>query len=174
MIPPSTPASPPIFRIKAPRQPMLWAVLAYSSGIVAGVYQWRPALWWVVAATAFVSAALYFARRRFGLGWALALGAFFLAGALHIQARGASTHLDPSIVPFADRQELQITAHVTRDGRLQQGGFNEVRQTVDLETEQVQTSTGETEAVHSGIRLGIYRPRSGDAVLEEDSGANMA
>ncbi len=172
MIPPSTPASPPIFRIKAPRQPMLWAVLAYSSGIVAGVYQWRPALWWVVAATAFVSAALYFARRRFGLGWALALGAFFLAGALHIQARGASTHLDTSIDPFADRQELQITAHVTRDGRLQQGGFNEVKQTVDIETEQIQTATGLREAVHSGIRLSIYAPRPNDAVSEENSEAS--
>src|SRR5258708_39128802 len=116
-LPTPTPASPPVFRIKAPRQPMWWAVIAYSSGMVAGVYLWRPALWWVVAGTAFVAAALYFARRRSSLGWALALGAFFLVGALHIQARGASTHLDTSIDRYADRQELQITAHVTRDGR---------------------------------------------------------
>ena len=40
-------------------------------------------------------------------------------------SRGASPHLDTSIEPYADRQELQITAHVTRDGRLQAGGFNE-------------------------------------------------
>src|ERR1700752_4998153 len=111
MIPPSTPASPPIFRIKAPRQPMLWAVVAYSSGIVAGVYQWRPALWWVVAGVAFIAAALYFAQRR----------------------------------------ELQTTAHVTRDGRLRQGGLNELKQTVDIETEQIQTATGQNETVHSGI-----------------------
>ena len=38
----STPASPPIFPLKAPRQPMLWAVVAYSLGIIAGVYLWRP------------------------------------------------------------------------------------------------------------------------------------
>ena len=171
-LPTPTPASPPAFRIKAPRQPMLWAVAAYSSGIVAGVYQWRPALWWVVAVTAFVAAALYFAQRRSGLGWALALGAFFLAGALHIQVRGASTHLDTSIDPYADRQELQITAHVTRDGRLQQGGFNELKQTVDIESEQIQTATGQTEAVHSGIRLSIYSPRTNDALSEENSEAS--
>ncbi len=152
---------------------MLWAAVSYSSGIVAGVYFWRPALWWIVAGTSFVAAAAYFARRRSWLGWALALGAFFVAGALHIQLRGASVRLDTDIEPYADRQELQITAHVTRDGRLQQGGFNEIRQTVDLETEQVQTSTGETEAVHSGIRLGVYSLHSG-GVPEEDSVANMA
>ena len=49
----------------------------------------------------------------------------------------APAHLDTSIRPYADRQELQITAHVTRDGRLQPGGFNEIRQTLDVETEEV-------------------------------------
>jgi competence protein ComEC len=153
---------------------MLWAAVAYSVGIVAGVYLWRPTLWWAVAGTAFVSAAAYFARRRSGLGWALALGAFFLAGALHIQVRGAAPHLDTSIQTYADRQELQITAHVTRDGRLQQGGFNELKQTVDVETEQIQTSAGQSEAIHSGIRLSIYSPRPNDAAPEENAEANTS
>jgi hypothetical protein len=118
--PPIAP-SPPAFHVKAARQPMLWAAVAYSLGIVAGVYLWRPVLWWVVAGTVFVAAAAYFASRRSTLGWALALGAFFLAGALHIPVRGASTRLDNSIAPYADRQELQIIAHVTHDGRLQPG-----------------------------------------------------
>ncbi len=142
---------------------MLWAAVAYSSGIVAGVYLWRPVLWWVVAVAAFLAAAAYFAQRRSGLGWVLALGAFFLAGALHIQARGATTRLDTSIQPYADRQELQIAAHVTHDGRLQPGGFNEVKQTIDVETEELKTATGQREAVHSGIRLSIYSPRPNDA-----------
>ena len=169
-----TPASPPIFRLKAARQPMLWAAVAYSSGIVAGVYLWRPALWWVIAVVAFLTAAAYFARPRSKLGWALALGAFFLAGALHIQARGSATRLDTSIQPYADRQELQITAHVTHDGRLQQGGFNEIRQTVDLETEEVQPTNGPSQALHSGIRLSIYSPRPNDAASEENTGADAA
>jgi len=172
MIPPSTPVSPPMFRFKAARQPMLWAAVAYSSGIVAGVYLWRPTLWWVIAAVAFLAAAAHFAQRRSGWGWTIALGAFFLAGALHIQARGSATRLDTSIQPYADRQELQITAHVTHDGRLQQGGFNEIRQTIDLETEEVQTANGQAEAVHSGIRLTIYSPRPNDAAAEENSEAN--
>jgi len=154
-----TPASPPAFHFKASRQPMLWAAVAYSLGVVAGLYQWRPALWWVVAGAAFVAAAAYFATRRSSLGWLLALGAVFVAGALHIQARGASTHLDTSIQRYADRQELQIIAHVTRDGRLQPGALDEIRQTVDLETEEVRTAAGQSEAIHSGVRLSIYSPR---------------
>ena len=35
---------------------MLWAAPAYSLGIIAGVYLWRPALWWTIAITAFVAA----------------------------------------------------------------------------------------------------------------------
>src|SRR6266702_1921979 len=105
MIPPSSPASLPIFQFKAARQPMLWAAAAYSMGIIAGVYLWRPALWWVVGGGAFIAAAGYFARRRSGPGWALALGAFFLAGALHIQVRGTTPRLDTSIDSYADRQE---------------------------------------------------------------------
>lgn len=158
----TTPASPPAFRFKASRQPMLWAAIAYSLGIVAGAYLWRPTLWWFAAALSFVLAAAYFVQRRSGVGWLLALGALFLAGALHIQARVLSTRLDTAIQPYADRQELQIIAHVTRDGRVQPAGFDEVRQTVDVETEQIQTAAGQIEAIHSGIRLSIYAPHPND------------
>ena len=141
---------------------MLWAALAYSLGIVAGFYFWRPALWWLVAAAAFAAAAAYFAVRRSALGWSLALGSIFLAGALQIQAREAATRTDINIEPYADREELQIVAHVTRDGRLQPAGFNELRQTVDVESEEIETPSGKSEAVHSGIRLSIYSPRPRD------------
>jgi len=153
---------------------MLWAAAAYSSGIVGGIYMWRPALWWVVAGVAFVCAAAYFAQRRSGLGWALALGAFFLLGALHVQVRGASIRLDTSIQPYANGQELDIIAHVARDGRVQPGGLGESRQTLDVETEQITTDAGEALPIHSGIRLSIYSPRSHDAVPDEDSVAEPA
>ena len=148
---------------------MLWAAVSYSLGIIAGAYLWRPALWWVLAGVAFVAAAAYFAQRRSGLGWALALGALFLSGALHMQAREGAIRLDTSIQPYADHQELVITAHVTRDGRLQLGSFNEIKQTVDVETEELQTATGESAAVHSGIRLSVYSPRPNDAATEGDA-----
>ncbi|HKV80062.1 MAG TPA: ComEC/Rec2 family competence protein [Candidatus Sulfotelmatobacter sp.] len=163
--PPSS--GPPTFQFKASRQPMLWAAGAYSLGIVAGVYAWRPAVWWVVAVAVFGAAAAYFASRRSGVAWLLALGTFFLAGALHIQMRSASPRLDTGILPYADHREIQITAHVTREGRIQPGGFGELRQTLDLESEQVQTPDGLIVPIHSGIRINIYSPRANDVVLAD-------
>jgi competence protein ComEC len=141
---------------------MLWAAGAYSLGIVAGVYAWRPALWWVVAAAMFCGAAVYFVSRRSGLVWLLALGSFFLAGALQIQMHSATPRLDTGILPYADRREVQVTAHVTRQGRVQQGGLGELRQTLDLECEQVHTHDGLIVPVQSGIRVSIYSPRANE------------
>src|SRR5271165_511166 len=77
MTSPPAPACPPAFQYKATRQPMLWAAVAYSLGIIAGAYLWRPELWWLAAGVAFASASAYFALRRSGLGWLLAMGALF-------------------------------------------------------------------------------------------------
>jgi competence protein ComEC len=149
--------SPPLeFHLKPTRQPMLWAALFYSSGIVAGFYAWRPASWWLAAGLAFLAAGLFFVRRRRWLGAALALGAFFLAGALHIQLRGSSPLLDTSLQPFADGQPVQLTAHVMREGKLREGPPNEVRQSLDVEREEIVLDNGTRISVQSGVRLGIY------------------
>ena len=73
----------------------------------------------------------------FRSGLASRPGKFFLAGALHIPMRSASPRLDTGILPYADGREIQITAHVTKEGRIQPGGFGELRQTLDLDGEQV-------------------------------------
>jgi competence protein ComEC len=170
--PDSPPVGPPVFTFRPQRQPMFWAALAYALGVVFGHYQSRPASWWIVACAAFAAASIYFLHRRtisrqtvrgrtgsgrIWLAGSLALGALFLAGALHIQLRRASTPLDNSIQPFTGG-EVEIIAHVTRDGRMQQGSFGDLRQTADVETESVTTETGEPSPVHSGIRLSIYTP----------------
>ena len=138
---------------------MLWAALSYSLGIVAGAYAWRPASWWVAASVAFLAAGLYFVRKRKWLGASLALGAFFLAGALHIQLRGSTNVLDTSLQPFADGQRVEMTAHVTREGRLREGGPNEIRQSLDVETEEIVAENSNPIPVHSGVRLGTYSAR---------------
>jgi competence protein ComEC len=135
---------------------MLWAAAAYSSGIAVGAQQWRPPLLLVIAGAAFLAAAAYFVRRRLWLAGSLALGAFFLAGALHIQVRGTRPVLDTSILSFVDQPDLEITAHVTREGRLREQGFGELSQSVNVETEEVTTDQGERIPVRSGLRLTIY------------------
>jgi competence protein ComEC len=161
---PSALTAPPIpfvpkFEFKSSRQPLLWAAVAHAAGIFAGVYLWRPVLWWVVAGAAFLTGASYFANRRAWLGWTFALSSFFILGALNVQVRDSSPRLDTSVQPFADGQQLEIIAHVTRDGRLQPGGFGEMRQTLDVETETVKTADGHIAAIPSGIQLSLYSPR---------------
>ena len=152
---PPAPSTKPEFQRKPPRQPMLWAALSYALGIVAGTHAWRPASWWVAAAVAFLAASLYFMRRRKLLAVSLALGAFFLAGALHIQLRGSTNALDPTLEPFADGQPVELTAHVTREGKFRESS-NEIRQTLDVESEEIIAANGKPISVHSGVRLGIY------------------
>ena len=160
---PPVPSTPPGFTLQPTRQPMFWAALAYSAGIIAGTYLARPSSWWIASATAFGAAALYFLHKRKWLATTLAFGAFFLAGALHIQLEGPSKTLDPSLDPFAYGPEIQMIAHVTREGRLRDASPNEVSQTLDVQTEEIIPEDGTPIRVHSGVRLGIYAARPNES-----------
>jgi len=138
---------------------MLYAAAFYSAGIVTGTYVSRPASWWAFAALAFIAAALFFLNRRKWIAIFLSLAVFFFLGALNIDLRQSSNVLDRSLDPFAYTSEIQITAHVIREGRLRQSSSNELSQSVDVETEQIVTANGEQIPLRSGIRLGIYAPR---------------
>jgi competence protein ComEC len=153
---------------------MLWAAVGYALGIVAGVYAWRPALWWVVATLSFVVAAAYFASRRRRFGWALALSAFFLAGALHVQVDGAGNHLDTSIRPYTNGEVLEVTGRVVRDGRLQSAGQQGLWQSLDVEAEQLRAESGETVPSHSRLRLSIYGAKESDESVDEYSRAGAS
>jgi competence protein ComEC len=142
---------------------MLWAALAYSAGIVADTYVSRPASLLFAAGLAFVAAALYFADRRKWIAVTLALGAFFLAGCLHIQLARPSAILDPSLNRFAYGPEVQVTAHVTREARLRETSPNEVNQSLDVRTEEIVTEDGIRIPIHAGIRLGIYAAHESSA-----------
>ncbi|MCU1302523.1 MAG: internalization-related competence protein ComEC/Rec2 [Candidatus Sulfotelmatobacter sp.] len=135
---------------------MLWAALAYASGIIAGTHLWHPPVIWIAAAAAFLAAGLYFLRRRNWLAAALALGTFFSAGALHIQMTASTNVVDTTLQPLTDGQQVEIIAHVTREGRFREGSPNETRQILDVRTEEILTDDGTEIPAHSGIRLGIY------------------
>src|SRR5271154_6567704 len=147
--PDSPPVGPPTFAFRPQRQPMFWAALAYALGVVFGHYQSRPASWWIVACAALAAASIYFLHRRTGSGrtgsgriWfagSLARGALFLAGALHIPLRASSIPLGNSIQPFTGGGQVEIVAHVTRDGRMQQSSFGEPRESADVEAESATT-----------------------------------
>jgi competence protein ComEC len=137
------------------RRPLLWASLAFASGIAAGGYLWRPPLWWLVAAIVFAAAAGYFSERRVWFAKALALGVLFCLGALLLQARPSSASDGPGILCFADGEDVVVTAHVIAEGEPHNEGFGEARQSLDVETEIV-SSPGQVEALASRLRLGIF------------------
>jgi competence protein ComEC len=140
------------------RQPLLWAALGYSGGIVAGVYLWRPPVWWLVAAVAFSVFTGFFLRRRPWLAALLGLSVMFLAGALSTQLRPPN---DPgsSILRFADGEEVTVTGRVTNDGALRQAGSGGARQVLDVETEQVERE-GQAVAIRAGLRVSIYNKQA--------------
>lgn len=144
---------------RPPRQPLLWAALAYGSGIVAGGYAWRPPLWWVAAALGFLGAAEYFVRRRVWLAFSLALGVLFFTGALAIQLRTSQALSDNGLLAFGDGEEVFVTGHVTHEGAIREADFGGLRQSVDIETEEVARG-GKTLVVRAGLRLGIYGKES--------------
>jgi len=164
----SSPKSVPPFPrpIEPPRRPFLWAAFAYGAGIVAGANAWRPVSWWVIAAAAFIAAGAYFRRRRIAFGFALALGALFFVGALGIQLRKGEQVPGGEILAFANGDETMVTAHVMHGGEIRAGSYGGSRQTIDVETEEIQTDEG-NRAIRAGLRLGIYT-RNSDPEYEED------
>jgi competence protein ComEC len=156
LIPSPAPQSRFVFRLKPTRQPMLWAAVAYSAGIIYGTRASRPDLWWIGAAVAFLAFGLFFLHKRRWLAMALALGATLFAGALNIQIAGSSSIADSGLRPFAYGPQVQMTAHLIREGRLLQTSSGEVQQRLDVESEQIVEEDGTRILVHSGVRLSLY------------------
>jgi len=146
---------------------MLWAALSYSLGILVATHlSFAPALW-IAAATTFLAAALSFLLRRNWLAGTLTFGIFFIAGALNLQRGNSTTYTDTALRPFTDGQQVELTAHVTREGRFRGSGPNEIRQTLDVQVEEIVTANGIKIPAHSGIRLGIYSPRGEGSQLPD-------
>jgi competence protein ComEC len=148
---------------------LFWAALALSLGLWMGVRAWRPPSWWVVALVAFVFAASWFISKRAWLAKTLSLGAWILLGALLIQVRDQRTDKlqqnDARIFALADGREVTLTARVIREGYAQAAGPRSIRESIDVETEEV-ASQGESWPVRAGVRLTIYEKIENSEVME--------
>jgi len=143
---------------KPPRQPLFWAALVFSLGLWTGVRAWRPPSWWVIGLVVFIIAASWFLPKRAWLAKALALGAWFLLGAFLIQVRGQPPRElqdDARLLILADGREVTLTAHVMREGYSRSAGPRSIRESIDVETEEI-ASQGESWPVRAGVRLTIY------------------
>ncbi len=152
--------NPFIFRRKQARQPMLWASAIFSCGIVAGKYAFRPALWWLIAAVAFVGFAIYVRRHRIRSGLILVCAALFVTGALYFQAR-QRPHLDASVLALDTGDAVRLEGYVVQQGRIQPASYGQLRQTLDLMVENAFSDpTSKIPLMHpnSAVRLSIYGP----------------
>lgn len=98
-----------------------------------------------------------------GLDWRWALCSSW---ALEIQQRNAQQLPGGEILAFADGDETIVTAHVTHEGEIRPGSYGGSRQSIDVETEEVNAS-GTTRKIRAGLRLGAYS-KEADPEYEED------
>jgi hypothetical protein len=132
----------------------LWAATLYGAGIVtatrfgglrsAGSWQRLPS----------PQQEHIFFRRRSKAAYALALAALFVTGALMMPVRAPENQ--NSALAFADGRDVVVTAHVTEEGNLRDHSRGDSQQELDLETEQINTSS-ENSAVRFGIRVSFRR-----------------
>ena len=99
----------------------------------------------------------------------LAVGTWFLLGALLIQIRGTPRE-DSRILEFADGREVTITGHVRREGYARTDGPRSVRRQIDIETESIESS-GERATIRGGVRLTIYEAVAAETVAGEAAAA---
>lgn len=142
-----------------PRQPLLYASFAFSAGAAVGAHAWRPATWWVLAILTFCAAAAYLVKHRPQMATLTALAAWFWLGGLCVQLR-QPTHL-PDVARFTN-DEVVVTAHVLRGGDFREAGFGGIRQTIDLETEQIIVEDQTTD-IRLGARVTFYAKQPGSA-----------
>jgi competence protein ComEC len=145
------------------RQPLLWAALAFSSGIFLGSHLWRPPVWWLIAGVFFTISGAYFIGRRSWAASALSFSALVAAGAFAIQVLPPADFGDSAIWQFTDGREVVITAHVIREGFPRQEAFDNTRRALDVETEQIE-SAGNIFYTRSGLRVSFYSKEA----LDED------
>jgi competence protein ComEC len=133
-----------------PREPLFYAALAYSGGVLAGKFCWRPMLWWLVSAIVFLIAAGVLAGRatqvsfanlghrtvRRHVALACVLAAFAALGALNIRARN-STEVRPDLSAFTDGNEVVISGYVVKDGVVRGSGAQR-RESIDVQVETIE------------------------------------
>lgn len=132
------------------RQPLFWAALFFSVGIVLGNYAWRPASWWVIAEIVFVASATCVVRKRTLSPKILAFAALIALGALCIQMHRSSASAQS--LWFGDG-EVRVTARVIAEGEIQSEAGSS-RQRIDIQAETIH-SDSQTKKITEGIRLSI-------------------
>ena len=128
--------------IAAAQEPLFLAALAFSAGIIAANYLWRSPhrladsrFWLPLLGAALLLSPLAAARlSRLVLLAMIPLGGFYLQARMPRSRRSRKTS-SPS--PLA-RTEVDVTAHVIREGLIRDSPYGGKQESVDVESEQLQ------------------------------------
>jgi competence protein ComEC len=156
-------------------QPVFYAAVAYSLGIIWGAHAVSPMKLWLFAFLLVLLYSLYCCRDRVRVSFFATLATLVLLGAIHVQLEQRPSDNAPDLSRFTSDDKVTVIAHVTRIGLLREsGGFafregdnrRERRQTIDVETEQIVYSQDDTERstpVEIGIRINAHSQLTDDA-----------
>jgi hypothetical protein len=140
---------------------LLWAALAYAAGTALSAHIWRPATRWFAVIAIFLASAAFLARGRPRSAQVLALSALMSLAILAAQLRV------PAAAPYefpAEDAAVSVTAHVTAEGEALPTPNGGVRQTLEVETEEV-SFEGVSKQLATGLRLNLFVPNTEDATL---------
>jgi competence protein ComEC len=164
---PAPKQAPPILYCGG-HEPVFLAALAFSAGIIAANSFWRSPLIWLFGFLLALAAAAFCCRRFPQAGFALALLAAVPLGGFYLQARDAANPgLALNLQPFANGEdEVQVTAHVMREGLVRDGLYGGKQESVDVMTERIQREDRTLNAA-LGIRLTIYSKQAEEEAARE-------
>jgi competence protein ComEC len=152
------------------KEPLFIAALAFSCGIVASNYLWRPPFVWLIGLALACSGMLVVWKRAPELAYPLILIAIFAVGAFHLQAFDAAQKTPPDLQAFETGEgEVTVTGHVIREGLLRDSPYGGKQESVDIEAEELATAD-RTSHAHVGVRLTLYSRESDEAAAEQSGG----
>jgi len=146
------------------QEPLFLAALAFSAGIIAANYVWRSPWVWLIGFLVAALAAAFALCRSPQLAFALALIAIVPLGGFYLQARDAAQPaLADNLQPFATGEnQVDVTAHVIREGLLRDSPYGGKQESVDVESESIRgDGRGLNEPI--GIRLTVYSKKNEEA-----------
>ena len=143
------------------QEPLFLAALAFSAGIVAANFLWRSPWIWLGGFVYAAIAALVSLRRSPQLAALLTFIAIVPLGAFYLQARDAA---QPTVIadlqPFATGEdEVEVTAHVVREGIVRDSPYGGNQESVDVAGEELRLG-GRVFSEPLGIRLTVYSKKS--------------
>jgi len=146
------------------QEPLFLAALAFSAGIIVADFLWRSPFVWLIGFFVAAVAAVISIRRSPQLAFVLALLAVLPLGGFYLQSRDAAQPaIADNLQPFATGQdEVDVTAHVIREGLVRDSPYGGKQESVDVESEQLRVGDRVLNKP-VGIRLSIYSKK-----VEED------